>query len=159
MDEHFHYHLESNFGRNCRLQVRSLEKTARKLANFRNHLRFNLRCLHEGILPRSVRLTSTVTGHRANNILRNAERKLLNERIRQFNFTIDCLRQETTDRTRELLEKLPSDVFEMSRILWTLLNYTNTKWRRRDRRTNLWVWNKSQAVQLHSIGELRTLRL
>ena len=56
--------------------------------------------------------TENVTGHRANNILRNAERKLLNEQIRQVNFTIDCLRQETKDRTRGLSKKLPSDVFE-----------------------------------------------
>ena len=73
---------------------------------------FDLQCLHEGVLPQSVCLTSTVTSHWANNILRNAERKLLNERVCQVKVTIDCLRQNSKDCTRELSEKLPSDLFK-----------------------------------------------
>ncbi|XP_068671745.1 uncharacterized protein [Montipora foliosa] len=49
-----------------------------KVADYRNHLRFNLRCLHEHVTPCSVKLRSPIPGNGVKKILENAERKLLN---------------------------------------------------------------------------------
>lgn len=106
-------HLESNYGWNCWLTVRSLEKKARDVAKYCNHLRFKLQC-RQDVIPRSVHLNSSVTGHRAENILRNAERKLVNEIVWQVNGTIDHLQQKQQDLVCDLLEKLPDD--ECSKI-------------------------------------------
>ena len=107
-----HQYIKNNFGQNCLSQVRDFEKTARKIANFRNHLRFSLRCLNSNVTPRSIKLKSGLSGHKANNILRNAERKLLNERIRQINFTIEVLNQKFGILKEKLTSGLPTNVFD-----------------------------------------------
>ena len=107
MNESIHNHIRQNFGKDCLQLTRDFEKTARKVANYRNHLRFSLRCLHADIVPRSVRLTSNIKGHRADNIIHNAERKLLNERIRQSNFTIKKLNSKKSEISRDLFTRLP----------------------------------------------------
>ncbi|XP_072036219.1 uncharacterized protein [Amphiura filiformis] len=111
MTENIHQFVNNKFGRDCLQQVRTYEKTARKIATWRNHLRFNLRCLHEEITPRSIKLKSNVSGHRANKILQHAERKLLNERVRQVNFTIDVLKDKQDHISGNLSATLPSDAF------------------------------------------------
>ncbi|XP_035661757.1 uncharacterized protein LOC118406009 [Branchiostoma floridae] len=47
-----HKRIKDQFGKICLDSVRELENTGRKIADFRNHQRFNLRCLKEGITPR-----------------------------------------------------------------------------------------------------------
>ncbi|XP_072041173.1 uncharacterized protein [Amphiura filiformis] len=111
MTKNIHSFVKDNFGRECLQDVRSYEKTARKIANYRNHLRFNLRCLHEHITPRSIKLKSNVSGHKADTILENAERKLLNERVRQVNFTIDVLNRKKDQLSEKLSGSLSSDAY------------------------------------------------
>ncbi|XP_072039327.1 uncharacterized protein [Amphiura filiformis] len=64
------------------------------------------------ITPRSIKLKSNVSGHKADQILRNAERKLLNERVRQVNFTIDVLKQKQDQSSQKLSASLPRDAFD-----------------------------------------------
>ena len=63
-------------------------------------------------MPRSIQLSSVVKGHRANIILRNTERKLINERIRQVNFTLDNLKDKRLDISEKLFCKLPAEDFD-----------------------------------------------
>lgn len=75
-------------------------------------MRFNVRCLHNGITPISIKLKSNVKGHRAENILRNAEKKLLNERVRHVNFTIDVLNNKFSEISQNLQSKLPGSTYK-----------------------------------------------
>ena len=145
-------YLRNNFGLDCLKLCRELEHTARKIANFRNHLRFNLRCLHEDIIPRSVKLKSNIKGHKAENIIRNAERKLLNERsIRQVNFTIDVLNSKYHKTEEKLRSIIPSETYE--RVLSFIKNTQLTQHSLvKDRRINKFVTLK----QSHSRSDLDT---
>lgn len=76
-----HSTIRSEYGQECVKLVRDYENTAKKIANFRNHLRFNLHCKHHDVTPKSLKLTSNIKGQKANNILRKAEKQLLSVRI------------------------------------------------------------------------------
>ncbi|XP_012811622.2 uncharacterized protein LOC105946468, partial [Xenopus tropicalis] len=112
MNENLHRHIAIHFGENTLKLVREYERTARKLADYRNHLRFNLRCRHQGLTPCSLRLGSTVKGHRASNILQKAQKHLLNERVRQINFTIEALKQKIEQLKQSLTKQLPDVTLE-----------------------------------------------
>ena len=111
MNHNIHQHLRDNFGPDSLKLCRDLEKTARKIGSWRNHLRFNVICLHNGFTPVSVKLKSNVKGHRAENIIRIAERKLLNERVRHVNFTITVLTNKFNELSNKLRAALPAEVF------------------------------------------------
>ena len=54
------------------------------MAAFQNHRIFTLRCLKEDLIPVSVKLRSNFKTPRAKNIIKRAERALLNERVRNI---------------------------------------------------------------------------
>ena len=58
------------------------------LSNFQNRRRFSHRCLSKDILPVSVKLKSIVKTPKGKNLVRKAERALLNERVRLINNTM-----------------------------------------------------------------------
>ena len=107
-----HRCLELDYGRDCLKKFRELEKCERLIARFRSHLHFSLHCLHCGIVPRSIKLKTSVRGHRACEILRQTEHVLLSERIRQINYRIGGLNSEKTDLDEWLFTRLPSDRFD-----------------------------------------------
>ncbi|XP_072051992.1 uncharacterized protein [Amphiura filiformis] len=111
MIESIHNLLRKDYGKDCLILTRNLEKTARKIASFRNHLRFTLRCLQSELTPRSVRLSSNIKGPRADKIIRGTERKLLNERVRQINFTINNLNKKKEAISRDLNDQLPREIY------------------------------------------------
>ncbi|XP_072038548.1 uncharacterized protein [Amphiura filiformis] len=108
----FHASIRNDYGKDCLNNIRQLEKTGCKIARYRNHLRFSLHCKHQRITPVSLRLSSTVKGTKADNILRRAERSLLNVRIGQIVRKLDDLESEK-DRIGNVLNTanvLPSDI-------------------------------------------------
>ena len=60
----------------------------RKMADFKNHRIFSLRCLSEDVIPVSIRLKSNIKTPKGQYIIRRAEKALLNERIQSINNTI-----------------------------------------------------------------------
>ncbi|XP_072048289.1 uncharacterized protein [Amphiura filiformis] len=105
-----HNCIRSQFGKDCLDIVRKLERVSLKIARYRNHLRFNLNCFNAHITPKSLHLSSAIKGYVANNILRKAERSLVNERIRQTNFTLDILHEQHQDCLVELRGRLPEEI-------------------------------------------------
>ena len=97
MNEIIHNRIRKDFGIACPKLFRKCKKTARRLANFRNHLRLSLRCLHSNNIPRCIELHSNIESFCVNEIRHSAERKLLNVRIRQINRTIQKLTQIKAD--------------------------------------------------------------
>ena len=62
-----------------------------KMADFKNHRRFLLRCLSIGITPVSIKLKCNVKTPKGIYIVRKAEKMLMNERVRLINNTIIML--------------------------------------------------------------------
>ena len=112
MIDNIHKYIGTHFGKDCLELTRNFEKTSRKLADHRNHLRFNLRCLHTGVVPRSLWIKQRVKGYRADKIIAKAQKDLLNERIRQNNFTINVLKGKVDCIADELSKRLPGDVYQ-----------------------------------------------
>ena len=104
MNENLHKRILHKFGKDCLDAARKYERTQRKIADYRNHLRYSLRCYHSSLTPPSLRLRTSIPGRNANSIIINAERKLLNERIRQINATLDYLKDTSSTHEEFLCE-------------------------------------------------------
>ena len=101
-----------DFSKDCLNDARQLEKISRKLARTRNHLRYNLTCYNSHLTPTGLSIRSNVRGPKAQSIIQKAERALVNERIRQHNFTVDVLVSEREKLLDRLQSKLPSNEFQ-----------------------------------------------
>ena len=55
------------------------------MSDFRNHQRFTIKCLKNDIVPVSVRLKTNIRTSKGLEIIRRAEKQLLNECIRTIN--------------------------------------------------------------------------
>ena len=65
------------------------EKLRIRTSDYKNHRIFTLRCLHNDLIPVSIKLKSTIKSTRAKQILRKAEKELLQARIKSINFILD----------------------------------------------------------------------
>ena len=88
------------------------EKLKMKMADFSNHRRFSLRCLNEGLIPVSIKLSTNVRTPKGIYIVRKAEKSLLNERIRSINNTITMLKMQVHTCIHNLEEKLDKKSME-----------------------------------------------
>ena len=86
------------------------EKLSRKLVDCWNQLHIILRCRQSTLIPRSLRLGSTVKGHRASQMLSKAQSQL--GWIRQVYFTIDALWDKIHQTEAESTALLPASILE-----------------------------------------------
>ena len=92
-----HNTIKTEFGLENVAILRKWEHLEKKIANFKNHRRFTLRCLSQKITPNSLKLKSNIKTTRGKWIIERAERQLANERIRNVNNTIEtCSWQRDT---------------------------------------------------------------
>ena len=77
-----------------------------------NHRRFTLRCLSKGLTPVSIKLKTKVQTPKGNQILRKAERMLMNERVRSINNTIIMLNHQADTCINNLESTLNQEVME-----------------------------------------------
>ena len=64
------------------------------MAEFTKHRRFTLRCLSKGLVPVSIHLKKNIKTPKGLQIIRRAERSLLNERVRSINNTLNMLKSQ-----------------------------------------------------------------
>ena len=98
--------LATEYGRENVKIFRRWEKYERKMADFANHRRFTVRCLSKGLVPVSIHLTKNIKTPKGLQIVRRAERALMNERIRSINNTLNMvsdLRDTCKNQLRESL--------------------------------------------------------
>ena len=93
-NNNFHAVILRQHRREVLKNLRAAENIIEKLARWKNHRIFNIRCLRAGIMPRSIQLSSVVKGTKAETTLHKVERTLLDIRIRQCTFTIPKLEQD-----------------------------------------------------------------
>ena len=82
------------------------------MVDFQNHRRFTLRCLSEGVLRVSIRLKSNIKTPKGCQIIRRAEKALLNERIRLINNTINMLILQRDTCKNDLKERIGKETME-----------------------------------------------
>ena len=97
-------HIRQEYGQENVKILRKLERTEKKMADFKNHRRFLLRCLGYNIIPVSLKLRSNIKTPKAREIIKKTEKLLLNERIRMINNTIEML-NHVKDTCMEVLSK------------------------------------------------------
>ena len=108
-----HTHMISKYGKEkVKILVR-WEKIGMKMANFKNHRQFTLRCHSNSIIPVSVQLKSNIKTPKGIYIIRKAEKALLNERVRSINNMINmfnwqintCIEEMENEIEREDMEE------------------------------------------------------
>ena len=102
----FHMKLATEYGRENVKIFQQWEKYERKMVDFANHRRFTLRCLSKGLVPVSIHLTKNIKTPKGQQIVRRAERALMNKRIRSINNTLNMvsnLRDTCKNQLRETL--------------------------------------------------------
>ena len=71
------------------LKLHLWEKIEKKVANYRNHKGFSIKCLKREIIPVSIKLKTNILTRKASEIIRRTEKQLLNEHIRTINNMIE----------------------------------------------------------------------
>ena len=88
------------------------ERIEIKMADFPNHRRFSLRCLSEEVTPVSIRFKSNIKTPKVFQIIRRAEKALLNERIMSINNTINMLSLQKDTCKNDLKEAIGDETME-----------------------------------------------
>ena len=73
--------IREKYGNETLNKIRQHEKLAKTLGRFRSHLHFGLQCKHSQLIPKTLKINHHTTSSEANDIIRRAERALLNIRI------------------------------------------------------------------------------
>ena len=99
-----HLILLQEYGIEARCLFREWERLQLRTSDYKNHRIFSLRCLHKELIPVSIKLKSTLTTSRARQIIRKAEKDLLQARVKTINNILD----QVTRQTEECRTKLAS---------------------------------------------------
>ena len=99
-----HQLLLQEDGIEARRLFRLWEKLQLRASEYKNHRIFTLRCIHNDLIPVSIKLKSTLKSARANKILRKAEKDLLQTRVKSINYILD----NTSQQLDECRSKLAS---------------------------------------------------
>ena len=88
-DSNFISYLRTKYGEDCVRLLRKWEITVKKMADYRNHRRFRLKCIKTSITPVSCKLKNPLKTNRSYEIIHKAEKQLLYERIRNIYNTLE----------------------------------------------------------------------
>jgi hypothetical protein len=106
-----HQAIRRDYGQSAVIKLRENENIEKKIARFRNHRIFTLRCKDRGLTPPSLRLKCPINTQNARTIIQKAEKELLRERIRVINNKLDGLNRQKTVAESDLISRdYPSDV-------------------------------------------------
>ena len=89
--------LRTRYGEESVRLFRKWEIIVKKMADYRNHRRFTIKCIKASITPISCKLKNPLSSSRSYQIIHKAEKQLLYERIRNINSIL-----ATQDKQREI---------------------------------------------------------
>ena len=104
--------IKQQYGESILSEARHLERTRIKYAKYTNHLRFSLRCHHNNLIPKDLRLKSRIKTIRSRQILDRASRQLLQERININHNRRNRLKISIDHQTQHLKSTLHPQHFE-----------------------------------------------
>ena len=108
--------IQQKYGKIAIKTYRKWEKIEIKMSDYRNHLRFSLRCLDRRLIPVSLRLKNLVRTERGRDIIQKTEKKLLNERIKNINMTLKHYEQEAYMYQHDLQQQIEQDWWEECKL-------------------------------------------
>ena len=89
-----HLIILQEFGIEARRLLREWERLRLKSSDYRNHRIFSLRCIHNELVPVSIKLKSTLDTPKARQIIRKAEKDLLQARVKAINNILNQVDRE-----------------------------------------------------------------
>ena len=104
--------LRSSYGPNIGCSTSRYERIGRKIARFKNHVAFSVRCKREGIIPISLKVRSPIDTAQGRRIAHRASQMFLSERIRVSNFKLRQLEDERKWMEIGLRRSLSSEDFD-----------------------------------------------
>ena len=92
-----HLIILQEFGIEARCLFREWERLRFRSSDYRSHRIFSLRCIHKELIPVSIKLKSTLDTPKARQIIRKAEKDLLQARVKAINNILDQVNREIED--------------------------------------------------------------
>ena len=78
------------------------ERLRLRASDYKNNRIFTLRCLHKDLVPVNIKLKSILTTFKARQIIRKAEKDLLQARVKAINNILDQVAKQTEDCRTQL---------------------------------------------------------
>ena len=97
-----HLILLQEYGIEAQHLFRDWERLQLRASDYKNHKIFNLRCLHKDLVPVNIKLKSTLTTSKARQIIRKAEKDLLQARVKVINNTLGQVAKQTEECRAQL---------------------------------------------------------
>ena len=104
--------LTIEFGIEARHLLREWERLRLRSSDYKNHRIFSLRCIHKELIPVSIKLKSTLDTPKARQIIRKAEKDLLQARVKAINNILDQVNREIQDCRAKLASIISEERLE-----------------------------------------------
>ena len=96
----------------ARRLLRDWERLRLRSSDYKNHRIFSLRCIHKELIPVSIKLKSTLDTPKARQIIRKAEKDLLQARIKAINNILVQVEREIQDCRAKLASIISQERLE-----------------------------------------------
>ena len=107
-----HLIILQEFGIEARRLFREWERLRLRSSDYRNHRIFSLRCIHNELIPVSIKLKSTLDTPKARQIIRKAEKDLLQAQVKAINNTLDQVDREIQECKAKLASIISAERLE-----------------------------------------------
>ena len=107
-----HLIILQEFGIEARRLLREWERLRLRSSDYKNHRIFSLRCIHKELIPVSIKLKSTLDTPKARQIIRKAEKDLLQARIKAINNILVQVEREIQDCRAKLASIISQERLE-----------------------------------------------
>ena len=105
-----HLILLQEYGIEVQCLFREWERLQLRASDYKNHRIFTLRCLHKkDLVPVSIKLKSTLNTSKARQIIRKAEKDLLQARVKAINNILDQVAKQTEDCRTQLASVISAE--------------------------------------------------
>ena len=107
-----HLIILQEFGIEARRLLREWERLWLRSSDYKNHRIFSLRCIHKELIPVSIKLKSTLDTLEARQIIRKAEKDLLQARTKAINNILEQVDRETQECRAKLASIISQERLE-----------------------------------------------
>ena len=90
-----HQIILQEYGLEVLCLFRDWERLWLRASDYKNHRIFTLRCIHKDLVPVRIKVKTTIKTKKARKIIKQAERNLLQARIKAINSILDKVSKET----------------------------------------------------------------
>ena len=97
-----HQILLQEYGVEVWCLFRDWERLRLRASDYKNHRIFTLRCIHKDLVPISIKLKTTIKSVKARQIIRKAEKDLLQTRVKAINSVLDNVTKLTEECRTQL---------------------------------------------------------